>query len=57
MVNQRELLEDKIWNITRFSTVLREENWTEDVMEEMKKFTSHQGKTKFQVIPSSTNIQ
>ena len=38
MAKNRKLLEDKIWNITRFSPVLREENWTSDVMVEMKKF-------------------
>ena len=38
MAKNRKLLEDKIWNITRFSPVLREENWTSDVLVEMKKF-------------------
>ena len=38
MAKNRQLLEDKIWNITKSSPVLREENWTADVMAEMKKF-------------------
>ena len=38
MANNRQLLEDKIWNITKSSPVLKEENWTADVMAEMKKF-------------------
>ena len=38
MIKHRKLLEDKIWNITRFAPVLMEENWTADVMAEMKKF-------------------
>ena len=38
MAKNRQLLEDRIWNITKSSPVLREENWTADVMEEMKKF-------------------
>ena len=38
MAKNRKLLEDKIWNITKSSPVLKEENWTADVMEEMKKF-------------------
>ena len=38
MAKNRKLLEDKIWNLTRFSPVLKKENWTVDVMAEMKKF-------------------
>lgn len=38
MTKNRKLLEDKIWNLTRFSPVLKKEDWTEDVMAEMKKF-------------------
>ena len=38
MARNRKLLEDKIWNLTRFSPVLKKENWTMDVMAEMKKF-------------------
>ena len=38
MAKNRQLLEDRIWNITKSSPVLRKENWTADVMAEMKKF-------------------
>ena len=38
MVRNRKLLGDKIWNLTKVSQVLMEENWTRDVTAEMKKF-------------------
>ena len=38
MKEHRELLGDKIWNLTKSSAVLREDNWTRMVESEMKKF-------------------
>ena len=38
MAKHREILGDKIWDLTKRSQVLREENWTREVAAEMKKF-------------------
>ena len=38
MAEHRKLLGDKIWNITKMSKVLMQENWTKVVSAEMKKF-------------------
>ena len=38
MVKNREQLGDKIWNLTKATKVLHEENWTQMVELEMKKF-------------------
>ena len=38
MVKHREQLGDKIWNLTKATKVLHEENWTQMVELEMKKF-------------------
>ena len=60
MAKNIELIEDKIWNITRLYSLLREENRRADVMKEMEKFEKeivHDMKvsTKIQMIPRKTN--
>ena len=59
MAKHREVLGDKIWNLTKVSQVLMEENWTRDVTAEMKKFEKeivHAMKVSFEYIMSAFPI-
>ena len=58
MAKNRQLLEYKIWNVTKSSPVLREEIWTADVMAEMKKFEKNcNGHESMKIVHRWTNNQ